>query len=863
MKRFLLPLLCLPVFAFSQVMDHFTDGNFTKDPSWTGDTGDFKVNGSHQLQLNSSGSDTAVLATMTTTFKKHTWKFWVKVAYNTSANNFARVYLMADTSWLGQGVRGYYLQIGGPDDSIFIVRQNGNDHRRIQCFASYRTNKSANSLSIEIKKDENGNWKTFIDTLGGSNFIQDRSFIDTTIRDCKYFGLFCRYTSSNSTKTYFDDFYSGPEITDTLPPAVATCVTDDSSGVSLTFTENLKLPEATASGHFFLINQSAEPEEVAVDPLNPSHLFLLFSVPFEEGIQQEIRITGLEDLSGNLIKDTVVQTFYYRPKGFDILINEIMYDPNPKVYLPDQEFVELYNKTSYPISLEGWIFSFGNYQKKLPEIFIAPRGYLLFVSDSAKFSGFGKAINLFTSATSLSNEGAALTLKDRQQRIIHSTSYSPDWFHKSFKEEGGWSLEMTDPENPCGCGENWEASTDGSGGTPGRVNSVSKKNPDMITPVAERTVIEDTVTLEIIFSEPMDSLSLRTELFQIKGPEEFIPGELELIPPAYQRVRFKTATPFQKGFQYSVFFKQGIKDCSGNDVDTSRILRAAIPDTIEASDLVINEILFNPASGGSRFVELYNPSMKVLDISTLVMSDHEILPEEGESGKPITGEKYLVFPGDYVVAAPDPQDIFSRYFCPERKNFIEMAGFPVLDDDTGTLILAVKGDLMAIDKVRYDHEMHYPLLSSEEGVSLERLSPFRSSGDPQNWHSASETSGFGTPGRENSQVIRMEDSESFAGVSPEIFSPDNDGRDDVVSIRLRTGDAGYQATIAIFDHMGRCVRKLVNNVLISGAENFSWDGTDDNGKKAPIGFYIVYIETFKPDGTIKRVKKTTILGGKI
>jgi hypothetical protein len=863
MKRFLLLFLYLPVFAFSQVTDHFKDGNFTKEPSWIGDTGHFKVNGSHQLQLYSSGNDTAVLATKAATFKTNTWKFWVKVAYNTSANNFARVYLMADTAGLDQGVKGYYLQIGGSDDSICIIRQKGNDHKRVQSFRNYRTNKSTSSFSIQITKEENGNWKTYIDTLGGSNYIQDRSFTDTTIRESKYIGIFCRYTSSNSTKTYFDDFYCGPEITDTIPPVVVSGVAEDSSMISLTFSENLKLPDAADPGHFYLINQSTEPEEVTIDPMNPAHLLLDFSAAFTEGVQQKIRITGIEDLSGNPMKDTAVLVFYYRPKTFDILINEIMYDPDPGVSLPDQEFVELYNKTSFPISLGGWIFSFGSYQKKLPEIFIDSKGYLLLARDSAPFSGFGKTINLFTSATSLSNEGTTLTLKDRQQRIIHSVSYSPEWFHNSFKEEGGWSLEMMDPANPCGCGENWEASTNAAGGTPGRVNSILQENTDLTIPVAERAVIVDSVTLQIIFSEPMDSLTLKAEKFDIGGPGEMIPCEPELVPPDYQRILLTADSPFQKGIQYSVFFKQGIKDCAGNCVDTSLTVRAAIPDTIAASDLIINEILFNPSSGGSRFIELYNPSTKVLDVSALLLSDHEILPEEGESGKPITGEKFLVFPGDYIVAAPDPQDIFSRYFCPERKNFIKMAGFPTLDADTGRLILAAKGTLTAIDNVRYDHEMHYPLLSSEKGVSLERLSPFRSSGDRENWHSASETSGFGTPGRENSQTIGPEDSDAFIELSPDIFSPDNDGRDDVVSIRIRTGEAGYQATIVVFDPTGRCVRRLANNVLISGSEQFSWDGVDDNGKKAPIGFYIVYIETLKPDGTIKRAKKSIILGGKI
>ena len=65
-----------------------------------------------------------------------------------------------------------------------------------------------------------------------------------------------------------------------------------------------------------------------------------------------------------------------------------------------------------------------------------------------------------------------------------------------------------------------------------------------------------------------------------------------------------------------------------------------------------------------------------------------------------------------------------------------------------------------IDDFGYDDEMHFALLSTKEGVSLERINFDRPSIDKSNWHSASELAGFATPAYENSQFMDVEDIES-------------------------------------------------------------------------------------------------------
>jgi len=44
--------------------------------------------------------------------------------------------------------------------------------------------------------------------------------------------------------------------------------------------------------------------------------------------------------------------------------------------------------------------------------------------------------------------------------------------------------------------------------------------------------------------------------------------------------------------------------------------------------------------------------------------------------------------------------------------------------------------------------MHYSLLKGNEGISLEKIRPDLPSDESMNWHSASESVGWGTPGAE-------------------------------------------------------------------------------------------------------------------
>jgi len=422
---------------------------------------------------------------------------------------------------------------------------------------------------------------------------------------------------------------------------------------------------------------------------------------------------------------------------------------------------------------------------------------------------------------------------------------------------------MTDPSNPCGCAENWSASTDLLGGTPGSINSINNLNPDSLKPYLKRAYIENDSLVRIIFSESIDSSTFMEPEQWIIENETILINALTMVPPGYDALELQLSPPIAKGVVYTLRLPGGLKDCSGNIPEPGSSVQFAQPETISGSEIVINEILPNPYSGGERFVELFNRSEKIFDLQNLVLLDPDSISSEVNKPVSIADEGFLFFPGQYLVLTKDPSDILSRYHVPDPDCFIKMASLPgITDDDNGTVILARKNDLEIIDRISYLKDMNFALLNAPDGVSLERINPAESSDRKSNWHSAAKSCGFATPGYVNSQNMDPELTDNMVTLTPEIFSPDNDGKDDVLFVRVRPDRPGYVSNVSVYSPDGRLVRQLVRNELLSTDVTFSWEGITDKNTKAPVGIYIIRIDLFTPDGIVKHVMKPTVLGGR-
>jgi hypothetical protein len=509
MRKILIFVVILPLCLFGQVFENFSDGDFTIDPAWLGDLGHFKLcsttavpEDQHPaLQLDAPEAGVSALAVAIHIGGDLEWRFWVKLSLNTSFGNYARVYLMSDQSDLISPLHGYFLQIGGADDSVVFFRQDSLQLFRLLCLESAFTGNSVNTLRFRILRGAEGDWKFYADPDGGHFIELSGSTSDLIVPGGEFFGIYCQYSSSNISKFYFDDIYCGLPVIDTIPPVL----------------------------------------------LQP----------------------------------------------FDIVINEILFNP----LVDGVDFVEIFNRCDHSMDLED--------------------------------------------------------------------------------------------------------------------------------------------------------LSLASVKASLTGP----------------------------------------------------------PDTV----------------------------------SVLVSSS-----------------SLLIQPGKYLVLTSDPQKVMEQYPLADPGNFLKLPSFPAFNNDKGFVLLTDKNNL-AIDGFHYSEEMHFLMLNSFEGVSLERICTDKFGDYPSNWHSAAETAGFATPGYQNSQYLELSDDGNTLSVQPEVFSPDGDGREDQLGIVYNFSPPGKLISILIFNTEGNLVKTLVNNEMPGTHGVYSWDGTLDDRTVAQNGIYIIYLEALGMDGRTRRFKKAAVL----
>jgi Lamin Tail Domain/Bacterial Ig-like domain len=543
---------------------------------------------------------------------------------------------------------------------------------------------------------------------------------------------------------------------------------------------------------------------------------------------------------------------------FDIVIDEIMADPTPQVNLPNNEWIELRNTSGAIINLSGWrIGDAGGQSGPMPVYLLLPDSFVIVCNTSslAAMSAYGPAIAV-TSLPGLDNTGDIIFLRSPQNKIIHTVSYTDGWYKNELKKEGGWSLEMIDTKNPCGGMSNWKASTDVTGGTPGKKNTADAINADSTAPQLLRAFAADSLNIVLIFDEALDSLQAATINNYTISDGVGVPQAVTAIAPAFDKINVKLNTALRRNKVYSII-TTGVTDCAGNSIASKNNARVGLTEQANGSDIIINEILFNPKTNGTDYVEIYNRSNKIIDLKQIYLANRNTAGVISNI-KPLSADSYLFFPQDFIVVTEDAEIIKRDFITKNMQAFITVAAMPSYNDDEGNaIILNTQADI--VDELQYSEKWHFKLIDNREGVALERIDYNAATQQQDNWHSAATSVGYGTPTYKNSQYKINDVVKASVHISPEIVSPDNDGTDDFATVHYSFASAGYVANITVFDAGGRVVRFLQRNALCGITGNFRWDGLGEKDQKLPVGIYIIYTEIFNKEGKKKQFKNSIVL----
>jgi hypothetical protein len=552
---------------------------------------------------------------------------------------------------------------------------------------------------------------------------------------------------------------------------------------------------------------------------------------------------------------------------YSLVISEIMADPNPVVGLPDAEYLEIFNRGPSPVSLAGYRLLFGGKTEILtpgpsgahPDGVLEPGKYAIVCDekDEPAFVSKGQTIPV-SHMPAIVNTGAALVLESPSGRVIHSVSFTDKWFRSAGKAGGGWSLEMIDPDNPCGHAGNWCESEDPTGGTPGCINSVNAENPDVQKPELLRASMNQDSSVVLYFSEDMDSASLMDPMNYYATQGLFHPVKADPVEPAFSTVRLFFEGSLNSALTYTVTVINRLNDCTGNLLQNNAEAEFAIPQAADSFDMIINELLFDTPKGMSEFIELYNRSEKVIDLAGFSIASCNVNTDSVIRMTSLGETSFLLFPERYVVFTRRADLLPDQDNRVDLSNVIELPSMFTLPDKEGKIaILNNKNQIT--DMLYYNPSMHSVFIKDKEGISLERINADLPTNESDNWYSAAFDKGYSTPGYKNSQEYSTSVESENITVSPAVFSPDGDGWDDQAFLTLLTGGSGFIGNIGIYDLHGKKMWTMCSNMLLGTETILSWDGKCNNSKEAPIGIYLIYIEIFNQEGVVKKYRKVVTL----
>lgn len=545
------------------------------------------------------------------------------------------------------------------------------------------------------------------------------------------------------------------------------------------------------------------------------------------------------------------------PTRYDIIISEIMAKPTPIVGLPGVEYIELHNRLPYPCTLRNWRLTLGNTNKSLPEITLDSCGYAVLIAQKNLEEFTPHCDCLYTlSSLAITDGGQVLTLYNQNNEVIHYVNFKPTWHSEKIKQEGGWSLEMIDEGWPCADGWNWDSSTNPKGGTPGQSNSIRNKLSNNDIPTISGVTLLDTMTLRVHFSKTLTEEVLNNaELFRTKPSVNIL--TIKEVPPEFNSLDIRFSETILPDILYSLTVTGTLSDCGGNIYPTNEEVAFGRTFPPHHNNLVINEVLTNPRDNeNADYVELYNRANHIIDLKDVKIGyGGDTLPQKAVTAAP---QGWQIQPKSYVTLCKNRSVTLQQYICKDESRLLECDSLPDFAISKGTIHLTDRS-LQPIDRFDYTEEMHYPKLLSTKGVSLERLHVDMPTQDENNWRSAAESAGFGTPGYENSQVGKPLDNNEFE-IIPEVFSPDNDGFEDYTEIGCLFEEEGNRVSITLYDNRGFPIKKLANNVLCGKTAQFRWDGEDENQQPAPAGMYVVQIECWNllTQKTVRKRKVVSI-----
>lgn len=838
----------------AQFSDSFTDGELNNNPKWICNAGDFEVLSGRLKTLNANGNAVKYGISSLVNYNSaeiYTWEF--QYGINPSSSNYTEFWIAAD-SFAEKARNGYFVRAGNTKDEISLYKMVNGIATEIISGADGELNKTNNYYKVWLEK-KGDSVSLYRKDLLTTTTLLEGTIYENGLKGGKYVGIHVIQNGTTAIgKHFFDNIYIGGKIRDTLSPKLATAAFIYPDKIAVTFNEPVKNIQNTQFSLSVDGTSQGNPSVIIPDFTAPEKCVLQFTRNIKTNVNCVLTNQGTTDNSDNISRlnsKIFISLFADTAKLNDLIFTEIMAAPSPSIgFLPEEEYVELYNRSGKWISLKNYKLIDRSSSISLPDSVIPPYSYFTISKNTAKkLDTLGAWVGVNT-LPSLNNEGDLLTLFNHRNEKICSIEYFSSWHTDALKSKGGWSLERIDTGFYCIDDNNW-SSNKSNGGTPGQRNSIAGSIGVPETFLSHIYVKEPDIT-ELHFSAPVDSASaflLTNYILESTGENPF---RIAGISQNNKIISLKWMNNFIPN-RIEKISVNNLKSC-GEINFPSEIVSFGRADTATSfKSIFINEVLFDPFEDGYDYLEIYNAGKTIIDLKNISVAAINDIGAIYSVSSFI--EQRLLMPGQYLALTENTADIRKRYKNHNKKELYLLADMPTMSNDKGKIKLMSRLG-KAIDSLYYLDDYHSPVINNKDGIALEKTQPEAPSNNKQYWTSAASSAGYGTPGLPNSQINTLvTDTKKYFLLLTEIITPNNDGDVDLLKIKCQLPEPGYWITARIFNEKGFHITAPFSNYSVSADALIQWDG-NCNGSVIPAGNYVIKIEAFRENGATLRGKLT-------
>ncbi len=576
---------------------------------------------------------------------------------------------------------------------------------------------------------------------------------------------------------------------------------------------------------------------------------MLFVLTWEKPPPGSISLAAILEAEGDEIaRDD--STFAFLNVSFGsraVVINEVMFDP----ITGQPDWIELFNPNLQHISLANWSLEDETGSRAIfsRSAALPPQAYRAVTSSlqlATLFNLPDSVIIIASNFPALNQAGDAVVLRDANGRAIDSLRYESAWAASGKSLEKVW-FEKENLRN------NWGPSRAALGATPAGFNSISPREYDLAISSLEASptrlrAAEEANLIAKIMNRGRRAVSNFSVSFYYAAnalPNQEKTVWLAELPVAQE---LKAEDSLRVNLQWPQPPSGKIKllaEVSAADdvIAENNHATAELPVGYPAKAMVLNEIYYAPLSGEIEWFEILNRSSTPVNLSEWLWQDRD-----AASAAILSDSTIILKPGAFAV--------------------ISAAGaIANLHEDArhlpSTKWLTLNNDEEKIKLWDFNLGLHDSLRFSSRwggasGVSLERINPHLATQDSTNWSSCVDRSGA-TPGRANSILTIALPSAVALNVSPNPFSPDEDGFDDFALFQINLPVTTAAMHMKIYDLRGRLIRHLLNNQSAGSHYETIWNGRDDRGERVRTGLYIVYLKALRADQGVLLEAKSTIV----